>query len=92
MRDVPTAKAAVAELQKCVDRTTQAQETYWMEQLAIQTLGASAWLDLAEGRTADALAAMRAAADREDRTEKAGNPLRGRSLPRANCSATCSSS
>jgi hypothetical protein len=71
MHDVATAKAAVVELQKCIDRTTQAQENYWMEQLAIQKLGASAWLDLAEGRTADALASMRAAADREDRTEKA---------------------
>ena len=64
------ARAAVAELQKCVDRTTQAQETYWIEQLAIQRLGASAWLALAEGKTDEALAAMRAAADREDRTEK----------------------
>ena len=71
MRDVPAARAAVAELQKCVDRTTQAQETYWIEQLTIQRLGASAWLDLAEGKTADALSAMREAADREDRTEKA---------------------
>jgi len=71
MRDVATARTAVAELQKCVDRTRQAQETYWLEQLEIQKLGASAWLDLAEGRTVDALASMRAAADREDRTEKA---------------------
>ena len=70
LRDAPAARAAVAELQKCVDRTTQAQETYWIEQLTIQKLGASAWLDLAEGRTDAALAAMRAAADREDRTEK----------------------
>ena len=71
MRDLPAARAAVAELQKCIDRTTQAQETYWSEQLTIQKLGASAWLGLAEGKTDEALAAMRAAADREDRTEKA---------------------
>ena len=70
MRDVPAARAAVDELQKCIDRTAQAKETYWVEQGAIQKLGASAWLALAEGRTADALAAMREAADREDRTEK----------------------
>ena len=70
MRDVPAAKAAVAELQKALDRTAEAKETYWVEQLNIQKLGASAWLALAEGRNADALAAMREAADREDRTEK----------------------
>jgi hypothetical protein len=70
MRDVPAATAAVAELQKCIDRTIQAQETYWIEQITIQKLAASAWLDLAEGRSAEALAGMRAAADREDRTEK----------------------
>jgi len=70
-RDLPAARAAVAELQKCVDRINQAQETYWLEQAEIQKLGASAWLALAEGKTDEALAAMRSAADREDRTEKA---------------------
>ena len=38
--------------------------------MTIQKLGASAWLALAEGKNAEALAAMREAADREDRTEK----------------------
>jgi hypothetical protein len=70
MRDVPAAKAAVGELQKALDRTAEAKETYWVEQLTIQKLGATGWLALAEGRTADALSAMREAADREDRTEK----------------------
>jgi hypothetical protein len=70
MRDVPAAKAAVDELQKCIDRTIDAKETYWVEQISIQKLGASAWMALAEGRTDDALAQMREAADREDRTEK----------------------
>ena len=70
MRDVPAAKTAVDELQKAIDRNVQANEVYWAEQVTIQKLGASAWLALAEGRSADALAAMREAADREDRTEK----------------------
>ncbi|MEO8077321.1 MAG: hypothetical protein ABI818_13400 [Acidobacteriota bacterium] len=70
LRDLPAARHAVDELQKCIDRTAQAKETYWIEQLAIQRLGATAWLALAEGRAADALAAMREAADREDLTEK----------------------
>jgi hypothetical protein len=70
LRDVPAAKAAVAELQKAIDRNAQANEVYWAEQVTIQKLGASAWLALAEGRTAEALTTMREAADREDRTEK----------------------
>ena len=70
MRDLPAARAAVEELQKCIDRTVAAKETYWVEQVTIQKLAATAWLALAEGRTSDALVAMREAADREDRTEK----------------------
>jgi hypothetical protein len=70
MRDVPAAKAAVDELQKCIDRTIAAKETYWVEQITIQKLGASAWVALAEGRKDEALAQMQDAADREDRTEK----------------------
>jgi hypothetical protein len=51
-------------------RLKQVAEPYWAEQVHIQRLGAQAWLDLAEGRDADALAHMREAADREDATEK----------------------
>ncbi|HYT68247.1 MAG TPA: hypothetical protein VEL51_17600 [Vicinamibacterales bacterium] len=59
------------ELQSRSDRLTAAGETYWAEQVAIQKLTVAAWLALAEGRTSEALASMREAADREDRTEKA---------------------
>jgi tetratricopeptide (TPR) repeat protein len=69
-RDVAAVKAAAGELQKAIDRLTQEKETYWVEQVTIQKIAATAWLALAEGRTSDALAAMREAADREDRTEK----------------------
>ena len=69
--DTAATRAAVAELQKAVDRLMAEKDGYWAEQVAIQKLAASAWLALAEGREADALAAMRDAADREDRTEKA---------------------
>ena len=68
--DAATARAAVAELRKSAERLGRENEPYWTEQVAIQQLGASAWLALAEGRAAEALAAMREAADREDRTEK----------------------
>jgi hypothetical protein len=71
LRDVATARAAVNELQKAIETLTEAKETYWIEQVTIQKIGASAWLAWAEGKDAEALAAMREAADREDRTEKA---------------------
>jgi hypothetical protein len=45
-------------------------ETYWAEQVAIEKLGAEAWLALAERRESDALALMREASAREDKTEK----------------------
>jgi hypothetical protein len=69
-RDAASARAAIGELDTAVDRLVQEKETYWAEQVTIQKLGASAWLALAEDRAADALAAMREAADREDKTEK----------------------
>jgi len=43
---------------------------YWAEQSEIQAAIVNAWALLAEGKNDDALAAMRAAADREDATEK----------------------
>ena len=70
-RDVRAARAAVEEIQRCLDRTVASRETYWVEQVTIEKLAANAWLALAEDRAADALALMREAADREDRTEKA---------------------
>ncbi len=70
LHDAAAARASVDELQKAVDRLTQEKESYWTEQVAIQKLGASAWLALAEGRSKEAIVMMREAADREDRTEK----------------------
>ncbi|OGA22628.1 MAG: hypothetical protein A3H34_07005 [Betaproteobacteria bacterium RIFCSPLOWO2_02_FULL_67_19] len=43
---------------------------YWAEQTEIQARIVAAWSSYAEGRKDEALAAMRAAADREDQTEK----------------------
>ena len=68
--DTATAGTAIDELQKLIDRLTEAKESYWVEQVTIQKLGASAWLALAEGKTEEALTAMRSAADREDKTDK----------------------
>jgi hypothetical protein len=70
LKDAALARASIDSLSAIAARLTASNEPYWAEQVAIQRLGAQAWLDLAEGRTADALNSMRAAADREDATEK----------------------
>jgi hypothetical protein len=65
------AKDVPAELQIRIDELKKAGDGYWAEQVSIQKLNVEAWVALAEGRSADALAKMRQAADREDATEKA---------------------
>ena len=52
------------------DQLQAAKDAYWSEQVDIQLQVASAWLLLADGKTAEALALMRSAADAEDKTEK----------------------
>jgi hypothetical protein len=47
-----------------------AKQNYWAEQVEIQRQVAGAWVARAEGRNLEALRLMRAAADREDGTEK----------------------
>src|SRR5262245_56863902 len=68
--DAATVRTSIDGLQQARDRLTQAKETYWAEQVEIQRLGASAWLALVDGRKQEALTQMRAAAAREDATEK----------------------
>ena len=64
-------KSSIDALQQITDKLEAQNETYWAEQTGIQRREAAAWLALAEGRKADAVAEMRAAADIEDGTEKA---------------------
>jgi len=64
-----TARTSIDSL-ATIQRRLEAKESYWAEQVAIQTLGAEAWLDHAEHREDAALARMRRAAEREDATEK----------------------
>ena len=64
------AKADIAKLAELRDKLRAAKDAYWSEQVDIQWQVASAWALYAEGKHADALAAMSAAADAEDRTEK----------------------
>ena len=64
------ARTSIDSLSAIRDRLSSRGEAYWSEQVAIQQLGASAWLTLAEGKADSALALMRRAAEREDATEK----------------------
>lgn len=68
--DTTAARVAVDSLAGFQERLASGGESYWAEQVAIQRLGAQAWLDLARGQRAAALAHMREAAVREDATEK----------------------
>ncbi len=47
-----------------------AADTYWAEQIVIQEEAAAAWIAFADRDEPNALALMRSAADREDRSEK----------------------
>jgi Tfp pilus assembly protein PilF len=68
--DIAKARASIDSLASIQQRLAAKGEAYWTEQVAIQRLGAQAWLDLAENREDQALARMREAAQREDATEK----------------------
>ena len=65
------AKADIAKLAELRDKLREAKDAYWAEQVDIQWQVATAWLLYAEGKHDDALKAMSAAADAEDKTEKA---------------------
>ncbi|MFZ1001575.1 MAG: tetratricopeptide repeat protein, partial [Pseudolabrys sp.] len=64
------AKADIAKLGELRDKLREAKDAYWSEQVDIQQKVASAWVLYAEGKYDDALNAMSAAADAEDKTEK----------------------
>jgi tetratricopeptide (TPR) repeat protein len=52
------------------DRLREAKDAYWSEQVDIQWQVATAWVSHAQGRRAESLQIMSAAADAEDKTEK----------------------
>ena len=64
------ARAEIARLAELRDKLREAKDAYWSEQVDIQWQVATAWMLYAEGKTEDALKAMSAAADAEDKTEK----------------------
>jgi tetratricopeptide (TPR) repeat protein len=66
----PVAVAAMGNLRLLRLKLVNAHEEYWAEQLAIQSDEISAWISFAVGRGDAAIQMMRAAATREDATEK----------------------
>jgi len=68
--DTVRARVAIDTLNVLQQRLAASAEPYWAEQVAIQSLGAQAWLALAERRDSVALATMREAVRREDATDK----------------------
>jgi hypothetical protein len=64
------AKADVAKLAELSEKLRAAKDAYWSEIVDIQRQVAAAWVLNAEGKHDDALKAMSAAADAEDKTEK----------------------
>jgi tetratricopeptide (TPR) repeat protein len=67
----PSAAAEdIARLAALRDQLAGMQDAYWAEQVDIQWRVARAWVAHAEGRSAEGITAMRAAADIEDATDK----------------------
>jgi tetratricopeptide repeat protein len=68
--DPAAAKADIAKLAELQDKLSQAKDAYWSGQVDVQRQIATAWVLYAEGKRDEALSAMSAAADAEDKTEK----------------------
>jgi tetratricopeptide (TPR) repeat protein len=64
------ARRDIARLEALRDALAAAKQGYWAEQTEIQRQVVTAWVEWAEGRNDEALRFLRAAADREDATEK----------------------
>jgi tetratricopeptide (TPR) repeat protein len=64
------AKADIAKLEELLKVLRDKKDAYWSEQVDIQRQASAAWVLFAEGKHDDALKAMAAAAEAEDKTEK----------------------
>ena len=70
LKDRDTARSAISSLEQLRDKLSNMKEAYWANQVEIQRQEVAAWLAFAEGDSQGAIAAMRAAAQHEDLTEK----------------------
>jgi len=68
--DAASARRDLDRLQVLRDALAALRQGYWVEQVEIQRQVVSAWVARAEGKQEEALTLMRAAADREDKSEK----------------------
>jgi tetratricopeptide (TPR) repeat protein len=68
--DIASARISREALTRIHERLTKSNEGYWAEQVEVQRRGVSAWTELAEGHTDEALQEMKSAAELEDGTEK----------------------
>ena len=68
--NLQAAKAHTEQVRRLSGELKEKGDTYWAEQVAIQSLEAGAWVAFAEHRTYDALRLLRMAADHEDAEEK----------------------
>jgi hypothetical protein len=68
--DVQAAKTEIARLTELRAAMLEQKKDYWFEQANIQIDAVTAWVARAEDHDDDALKLMRAAADREDKTEE----------------------
>jgi hypothetical protein len=68
--DVPAARRDLDRLVALRDRLLEMKVAYWAEQVDIQHRALAAWIARAEGKTDEALAALRTAAEMEAATEK----------------------
>lgn len=64
------ARVEIGKLSTLRDQLSGQKNAYWAQQVEIQSQVANAWVLYAEGRLDEAIKALRAAADLEDRTEK----------------------
>jgi len=69
--DAAAAEREVQELARIVEALKAAKDTYWAVEVEVQRLGGAAWVAYAKGNREEALNLMRAAADLEDKSEKA---------------------
>ena len=70
LKDAAGARTEIARVAALRDELSKLNDVYWTEQVEIQRLAGTAWIALLEGKAAEALKSMRAAADREDGSEK----------------------
>jgi len=68
--DVALAQKSEAELARLRDALKTAKNDYWATEVEVSRVGVAAWTAFAQGKTDEALALMRGAADVEDRNEK----------------------